>query len=437
MSFTLQQILALAPDDSSAKAGMQLANPSKWLVRRIHPLALWGECQGSGSKPYKTSIDLTNIAFKCSCPSRKFPCKHGLGLLLLYADKAELFANESVLPQEIEEWINKRGATIEAKVQAVKKPVDEDAQQKRIAQREQKILNGIEELQMWIKDIVRGGLIHIQPHSYSFASNIIARMVDSQAPGLAYQLRKINSINFFDAGWQREFIRLLSILYILCEGYKRKGVFSPQLQADLETLIGWTKTKEEVLQGESVRDVWLVLSTVAVQEDALISETTWLYGRQTQRFAYIQSHYTASTKPMDVLLPGASIDADLVFYPGSIPMRCIIREQRNQTETAILAHIGITSIESLKDHVADVLTLAPFTDRIPVLFSTMKITPDNGRWFIKDGSGFGFELSNSPHECWKMLSISRGQEFSFFGLYTNESIVVHSLWMDQKYYTLL
>ena len=50
--------------------------------------ALWGLCQGSGSKPYQTAIDLTEPAFKCSCPSRKFPCKHALGLMLLFAQDA-------------------------------------------------------------------------------------------------------------------------------------------------------------------------------------------------------------------------------------------------------------------------------------------------------------------------------------------------------------
>ena len=28
-------------------------------------------------------IDSTGPAYKCSCPSRKFPCKHALGLLFL------------------------------------------------------------------------------------------------------------------------------------------------------------------------------------------------------------------------------------------------------------------------------------------------------------------------------------------------------------------
>src|SRR6185436_6036947 len=79
MNWTEEQVLSLAPDESAKKSGRELASPSKWVSRSANEKALWGECKGSGANPYKTQIDLSNIAFKCSCPSRKFPCKHGLG----------------------------------------------------------------------------------------------------------------------------------------------------------------------------------------------------------------------------------------------------------------------------------------------------------------------------------------------------------------------
>ena len=50
------------------------------------PAALWGECRGSAAAPYLTVIDLSGPAYRCSCPSRKFPCKHALALLLRWAE---------------------------------------------------------------------------------------------------------------------------------------------------------------------------------------------------------------------------------------------------------------------------------------------------------------------------------------------------------------
>ncbi|MBW4639863.1 MAG: SWIM zinc finger family protein [Gloeocapsa sp. UFS-A4-WI-NPMV-4B04] len=89
--FTNAQILALAPDASSAKNGKTLATLRKWVSLGQNEQVIWGECQGSGKTPYQTQIDLTEIAFKCSCPSRKFPCKHGLGLLLLRSNEPAAF----------------------------------------------------------------------------------------------------------------------------------------------------------------------------------------------------------------------------------------------------------------------------------------------------------------------------------------------------------
>ena len=114
---TEDQILQLAPDAASVKAGQGQAKTSKWPLLRCGERALWGHCQGSGSSPYQTIVDLTNIAFKCSCPSHKFPCKHALGLLLLYARSESAFAQEDE-PEWVTSWIDKRAETAEKKSSA-------------------------------------------------------------------------------------------------------------------------------------------------------------------------------------------------------------------------------------------------------------------------------------------------------------------------------
>src|SRR5690348_1797843 len=92
------RVLALAPDASSQRAAQSLTSGRAWAASGAspgtgtrdgtgaEPAALWGECRGSASAPYLTVIDLSGPAYRCSCPSRKFPCKHALALLLLWAD---------------------------------------------------------------------------------------------------------------------------------------------------------------------------------------------------------------------------------------------------------------------------------------------------------------------------------------------------------------
>ena len=114
---TEDQILQLAPDAASVKAGQGQAKTSKWPLLRCGERALWGHCQGSGSSPYQTIVDLTNIAFKCSCPSHKFPCKHALGLLLLYARSEVPPSSQDGRARVVTSWIDKRAETAEKKAQ--------------------------------------------------------------------------------------------------------------------------------------------------------------------------------------------------------------------------------------------------------------------------------------------------------------------------------
>ncbi len=107
MAWTVDQVLGLAPDSSAAQGGRSLASLRKWVQAAQTEGAIWGECQGSGAQPYRTVIDLGGPAFKCGCPSRKFPCKHALGLFLVYASNA---ADLAVLepPAWASEWLANR-----------------------------------------------------------------------------------------------------------------------------------------------------------------------------------------------------------------------------------------------------------------------------------------------------------------------------------------
>ena len=83
------RVLALAPDAPSQRAAQSLASGRSWpLTGAAEPGVLWGECRGSAAAPYRTVIDLAGPAYRCSCPSRKFPCKHALALLLLWAEES-------------------------------------------------------------------------------------------------------------------------------------------------------------------------------------------------------------------------------------------------------------------------------------------------------------------------------------------------------------
>ncbi|WP_425434688.1 SWIM zinc finger family protein [Nonomuraea jiangxiensis] len=115
------QVLALAPDAASQKAAHGVAAPGKWSSRGTTGTVVYGECKGSGSKPYLACVDLAEPAYRCSCPSRKFPCKHALGLLLMWSADGLPVAEGA--PQWVTEWLDgraERAARSAAKIEAAR-----------------------------------------------------------------------------------------------------------------------------------------------------------------------------------------------------------------------------------------------------------------------------------------------------------------------------
>src|ERR1051325_11121051 len=199
MNYSVEQIIALAPDAASAKAGRSLATASKWQNVGQNERALWGECQGSGTKPYQTVIDLNEPAFKCSCPSRKFPCKHALGLFLLVANQP---ATATAAPAWAAEWLDKRDQQVQRRSEAAKKAeVEPDEatlarrasqKAKRSLDREAKVVAGLKELELWLRDLVRHGFASAQRRSFDYWDQMAARLIDAQAPGAARRVRELS-----------------------------------------------------------------------------------------------------------------------------------------------------------------------------------------------------------------------------------------------------
>jgi hypothetical protein len=197
-----EQVAALAPDAASLKAGRALASERHWSGLGRSPRALWGLCQGSGSKPYQAQVDLEGPAFRCSCPSRKFPCKHSLGLFLILAGQPAKFTQAGP-PDWVSSWLQARAERADRKAEkpaaeTTSTPSDREPGEgprvttrptKAAVERLAKVDAGMKELELWLGDLVRRGLASLSGESYAFWGSPAARMVDAQAPGMARLLR--------------------------------------------------------------------------------------------------------------------------------------------------------------------------------------------------------------------------------------------------------
>ena len=437
---TAEQILALAPDPGSAKAGKGLANVRKWVALGRCDRAAWGECQGSAREPYQTQIDLREPAFRCSCPSRKFPCKHGLGLFLLLASEPAGFT-QSATPPWVTEWLAKRDQSTQqrvAKQERAAEPISPDSQKKREAAqaraasaREMKVAAGVEELSRWLRDLVRQGLADAQSRPRGFWEAIAARMVDAQAPGLARMLRELAGVPASGEGWQARLIERLARLHLLIEGYQRLETLPPATQADVRAAIGWAQNQDELLAAPGLRDRWLVLGQRVDDEDNLRVLRTWLWGEASDRPALILA-FAVAGQPLDrSLVPGTALDASLVFFPGAYPLRALVKE-RYAPPTSLDRPRGFADFSAATAAYAGALAQVPWLERFPVVLQAAIPTYAGDRWDLRDTAGHTLLLSRGFPHGWRLMAMSGGRPLTLFGEWDGDVLLPLSVWPDRE-----
>src|SRR4030095_7650286 len=155
------------------------------------------------------------------------------------------------------------------------KPIDEAAQAKRQQARQLKVSDGIEELNAWLKDIIRNGIISIPEQGSAFFENMSRRVIDAQAPGLAGMVRSLGETNFYTEGWPRQFMDQLLRIYIITEGFKNNIAVNELVQEDIKTWIGFTQNQDELKEQNGILDTWLVLGKQTSEVDAITTEKFW------------------------------------------------------------------------------------------------------------------------------------------------------------------
>lgn len=441
-TWTVQQVMDLAPDASSQKAGQGLAKAGKWSLLEGDGKALWGEIKGSGKKPYQTRIDLGEPAFKCSCPSRKFPCKHALGLFLIHAESPKAF-RAGTPPDWVADWLSGRAGRAAKKAERAEKKretaADPAAQAKRVAAREKKIAAGLDELQTWLADLLRRGLATARAEPFSLWENMAARLVDAQAPGLARLVRQLGEVSMSGPGWDSRLLAAIGRLHLLIEGYRRIERADDELQAELRAAVGWTVGQDELAALPGVKDTWLVLGQQVEEEDRLRAQRTWLWGLETGRPALVL-HFAAGTQPLDAsLVVGTKFAAELVYYPGAAGLRAMVRERTGAAEANAVLPAPATIAEALALY-GRALARVPWLERWPLAVGELQpdvtLSPEGEAWLLRDAAGAVLPLEPRFAQGWELLAVSGGHPIAVFGEWSGEALLPLSAAAEARFFAV-
>jgi hypothetical protein len=404
---TTDQVFALAPDSSSAAAARKLAHPRNWRNLGRSDAALWGECQGSAL--YQVRIDLSGPAAKCSCPSRKVPCKHSLGLMLLASAEPQQFpAGEA--PSWVAEWLATRAERAvgrEQKQRRVTTP-DAEAQARRAAQRLDRVRDGIDALDLWMNDLVRHGLAAVDAMGSSPWETQAARLVDAQAPALASRIRGLSFLPRSSPRWAEDLLAELGRIALLTEAFHRLDDLDPPLQADVRQLVGWTLKEEDVVAaGDFVEDDWLITGQWTEEDERFNMQRTWLHGARSRRVAMVLQFAAGSAPFEETFVPGTHFEAVLAFWPGALPLRALVHERKSEAAPWEERLPGSENFAAFLDDVAQTLARQPWLGRFPCsIRDVVPLLLHEDTWTLVDRDRIAIPLAGS--DIWQLLAISGG-----------------------------
>lgn len=412
MSLSLAKIEALAPDQGSLDAARKLLKPSSWPTLAEDGAGLiWGECQGSGATPYRISVTEIDAGYKCSCPSRKFPCKHSLALMWMRAEGKVPFTTGTP-PGWVAEWLSRRRgpntgaapaadkpkASIDATTEPEETAIDPKAEARAVAarernrtEREASIANGLDELDIWLSDQIDAGLAAFPAKSSAACRVMAQRLFDAKASGLALRVDGLPArlLGLPEAQRATAAVKELGTLHLLAEAYRRQDLLPPDLRADVRQAMGWTVSRDALLADETalrVKTTWRVWDVRReLQPDKLWRLETWLYGGNN--VAVLIDYYSASGGAMsNGLGPGGMFDAELVFYPSPVPMRALIVEQTTGSEwTALPLDVPEHDLQAAFLVYEQALARKPWLDAYPLMFRNSRVRRSAETFYLTDG----------------------------------------------------
>jgi hypothetical protein len=447
-----EKIERLAPDQASLAAAKKLLKPGQWTALQTDSEGLiWGECQGSSATPYRVGVTVADAGYKCTCPSRKFPCKHSLALMWLRADDLAAFAPGNP-PQWVNDWLGRRRGPAPSKLTSegakaratpsIAELADDGAgaaldpkaaarteiqRERNRAKREILVAEGIAAAEQWIADQLERGLAGFDQRAAHDCATLARRLVDAKAGGLANRIAMLPAELFGLPEHKRGLAatEALARIYMIGQAYARQDRLPELLRAEVRQTVGWTTTREALLAdpaAERVSGAWRVLAArEEVQPDRLRRIETWLECRQPEtRHAVLLDYVPIGAGASgNLYLPGEILEAELAFYPSPVTVRAQIVAHGGTTmataDWAGPAHSLSTAIGAWRT----ALAATPWLGDWPLTASGVSVRSRAGRLFAV-GVGTALPLAHGSEGA--AAPLTEAGELALFGLWDGRAL---------------
>lgn len=435
ITLTEAYVDSLAQNANAIKNGRDLVKKNSFplLCRSGDDTLLFGECKGSGAEPYRCSVDFIttdNPTFRCSCPSRQFPCKHLLGLM--YAFTAGKPFSAADIPQDIADKREKAEKREEKKKLAEepdatgeprKRRTNKSALVKKIAAQ----LEGIEHADKLLQGIVQAGLGSVDKKTVQTLGEQVKQLGNYYIPGVQSHFRalllELNNGEDREAMYAGAIPRLITLHALLKKSrdYLKTRLDNPDeatkdTQTTLEEEIGHAWQIAELLEyGLTEKDAELLQlafhSYVDASREEYVDEGYWLH-LQSGRI-----HATRTYRPYRAAKYIREEDSffqvvqarQLAIYPGELNARVRWEEAAFRD---VQAEDYVTALASARRSFPEAVKLVknqiknPLSDKHPVmLLAYREVVAIDGRYALTDEQGKQIPLADIPRLGWSTTAM--------------------------------
>lgn len=417
---------SLAPNAAAIKNGQGLVRKKSFveLHQSENGELLFGKCAGSGKTPYECSVDFIaadSPVFRCTCPSRQFPCKHALGLLYAYTE-GQTFTPAPV-PEDIASKREKAEKREENKVKQAAEGADPKPKKINKSALKKKInaqLEGLDLLEKLVLSFVRSGLSTIDKSAAKTVQGHVKQLGNYYLSGAQIELRRFANLMFSGKDQEQNYTYAVEQLTRLHAFIKKGRAYlqarseDPELALDHESTIdewlghAWqlSELKEYGLVQEGAE--LLQLSFYSYNDAArqeFVDLGFWLdlsaEGGEIRRTFNYRPYKAAKLMREEDSFFDIAVVPQLYTYPGDMNARIRYEsmsprpvQATDLERTAAKAHRSYVEVfKKVKNQIKN-----PLSDKQPVMLlhaAALGVT-ENGQYVMTDGEGTRLLLEDLP-----------------------------------------